>query len=220
MLQCDESGLCEIADRIRSGFEDVERLFDVRDQWATLVDIAPLNVGHCLLLPYRHVNRAALLGERRFLDYGDYIDQMIARLVQFGVGLTVAVEHGSGNERSTTSCVRHCHTHVCPIQHGLDETDAFIRVIGKYVEICSISKTWRRAFRAVSRLDEYVLVRSGTSILTGRPYPGIRQISRVLLAALNGRVEQGSIDWVLETENEKYFRTLDIINRERLKVVV
>ncbi|MFD9893647.1 HIT domain-containing protein [Amycolatopsis sp. NPDC059027] len=210
--RCDESGMCEIADGIGANCgTELKRLIEARADWATIVDIAPIALGHLLVFPFEHLTRAAQLGMDGFAKYWDYLAEAATFLSSFKLGPVAAVEHGSPGMRSSMSCVRHCHTHVCPIENRFHSFDRFISAVESFVDIDDVHFGWQQAYRALSRMDEYVLVFSVDSIIVGRPRPGIRQISRALLAALNDNSGICDIDWVLEAENKTYFDTLKLL---------
>ena len=80
VIQCDESGICEIADKLKAGHAPPARLVESSGNWATLVDISPVAAGHCLTVPYNHVIRSTQLDFVEFVEYGEQIDSIGSRL--------------------------------------------------------------------------------------------------------------------------------------------
>ncbi len=214
-LHCDESGMCEVADSINWQTGEVDRVVDFQDRWATIVDIAPITKGHCLVVPYLHTTRSTELGAENFNAYGSYVDATIGRLAHLGFNKNIAIEHGSPTGPNAASCVRHAHTHVCPARGFRRDTRSLISFVRDYIEVDDVYSSWSQTFCAIQERDEYILVRNADAMIVGRPRPMIRQISRVILGALNGRKEQGEVDWVLAAENEDYAMTLASVNRRR-----
>ena len=200
--------MCDIADRLRErvGIRP-DRLVEGCADWATIVDIAPVVLGHLLVLPFEHVVRASQLGLDLFAKYWEFVGRSASTLTRLMDAPVVAIEHGSPSDRASMSCVRHCHTHLAPVDTRLLDLGELLASVDQYVEIEAVHSSSRAAQESLSTMAEYVLVRLGDRAVVGRPRPAIRQISRVLLASLNHGTEIRDVDWILETENPNYFHT-------------
>jgi diadenosine tetraphosphate (Ap4A) HIT family hydrolase len=202
---CDESGVCVVADAVREDPGSVDRIFDNSTYWATIVDIAPIVPGHFLTIPYSHHPRSTRLGRHKFVEYGAYVDRMIGELARIGFDSAIAVEHGSPDDRPSMSCVRHSHMHLCPIINP--GTAELVASLEEHVDAIVVVAGWHQAYDHLADLDEYMLIRNGDRHIVGRPRPGIRQISRALLASLNMKADM-ECDWVLNAENEHFAATM------------
>lgn len=210
--RCDESGICELADEIRYGnVVGLDRLVETCAEWATVVDIAPVVLGHLLVLPFEHKLRTAQLGADSFAKYWDHLGETASSLASVGLGQVASVEHGTPNVRNPMSCVRHCHMHVCPVADRFRTVDDVVSAVETHVDIEGVHFDWQESYGVLSGMDEYMLVRLGDAAVVGRPRSGIRQISRALLVALNDDSEIRDVDWVLEAENQAYFNTLKLL---------
>ena len=86
--------------------------------FAVVMDIAPITSGHCLIVPFTHVSALASLREpeRRELSF---VSARVREVIAEAYGTSMCCfEHGiPATEQSTACCVDHAHMHVipCPI---------------------------------------------------------------------------------------------------------
>jgi len=119
---CDDSRLCAELSGHRDGIAFFEvyggdppsRVLHQTDHFAVLIDLAPLVVGHLLIVPKEHRlsfgqvplhQWEELLGLR-----GQVVDQIRHRY-----GEVMILEHGSSSDLTFSACVSHAHWHVLPL---------------------------------------------------------------------------------------------------------
>src|SRR4051812_15973399 len=95
---CDQSGLCEEVTAIGLGGAN-RRLVARSGAASVLVDLAPVSLGHLLVVGDEHVPRTTLLSGDSMADIREGVGLARRRLTQ-QLGAPVAqVEHGSANVR-------------------------------------------------------------------------------------------------------------------------
>lgn len=203
---CDESGLCDEVAALANGGAST-RLIDRWGSALIVADIAPIVVGHVLVVASEHVPRVSRLSASARDDLDLAVSVADYKLRKRLGSDTVIVEHGSGDVSAPGDCVRHCHVHVMPVarRSTRDVADLLQNVLEK------VSVTRRDQPLPVSS-NGYVSVDCGGVRCLGQPKSGARHVARVILALLAGK-ELSHADWGLWVHNPAFAETIRRLGR-------
>lgn len=143
-----------------------------------LADVAPVRLGHLLVLPRQHLPALSLLSPDQRQEMGLLV-RRIFDVLTVGFGSVALGEHGSNGSVLKTGCMDHAHLHICPTV--LDPTSVQDRIewadVGERTGILEASG---------HETEEYVLWGSSVdSVKTLTPKNDGSQIVRTLLAHAN-----------------------------------
>jgi diadenosine tetraphosphate (Ap4A) HIT family hydrolase len=203
---CDDSGLCHTID-VACVLPE-ERVLRC-DTWSiSLVDISPVVLGHSMVCPPAHALSTRELGHERAADIwraADSLGREICGLL--GTDSFALVEHGVSPDLPAGGCVRHAHVHVCPLFANTKSGYSW----AVFRRVCRASQTFGsfiEASRSVKGSGSYLLARLGDGVwASGVPRADIRQVSRVLLAELNG-MDSTIIDWAIAANGALFRESL------------
>ncbi|WP_371152691.1 HIT family protein [Buchananella felis] len=196
-LYCDESGLCEEIERIRSG-GSCDRLVASSNDWLALVDISPLVEGHLLICPTRHVHSTLDLPfpESTWQSLHEYAALTAKR---FGYANYMLLEHGTRSHYCGPSCVKHVHVHLV-LGQGVNWENALNGVAEWYVDC----ESFHGARGCIEEVASYLILSSSPfDWRVAIPKGGIRQCSRALIARAAG-VDENRVDWVIWAEGDDH----------------
>ena len=101
----------------------------------------PYNAGHCLILPYAHVNRLAHLTDQQRHEYSDVISQCSALVEKMfnAEGVNIGINLGKA---SGAGIPAHLHTHVIPRWYG--DTNFMVTTAETKVISIDMHKTYQK----------------------------------------------------------------------------
>lgn len=208
--RCDDSGLCQVADESQATIGPKRRYMRSRTS-AVLVDIAPVAVGHSLVVPAAHVTATIALEPADFSDAWTLAEQARHRITAIDAGqLVVLLEHGLAPEYKGPSCVRHTHIHVCPIDSRTRSWADLENTLDKYLIDVKAATSLQEAVNSARLMDSYVIGSLGPWWFTGRPQPKLRQVTRAILCSLSTEPPSDP-DWILSALGEKYRASMDLL---------
>lgn len=210
-VSCDESGICELVNGLKNDPKSIDRCFDNGADWALVVDISPVVVGHCLILPYAHRIRLSDSSRRWFGRIGKRVDLAVKQLRSVAGTPVIALEHGTA-ESSIFSCVRHVHMHVVPVAEKMDKVSQIVSHLDSYLEDVRVCYTWNEAYREASKRDGYIMLRASDGIIVASERGSRRQIARVLIHELN-LLGTDEADWALRAGGDLYHRSIQLLGK-------
>ncbi len=168
-------------------------------------DIAPINIGHALIVPKKHwksflsINYAERHAIQKSFEswWSNYSITYPASLW---------AEHGTGNLESKGPCIEHAHIHLLPhnIQTFYDQV--LFDQIGDFSEI-SMEDFW-----GLRTDDSYFVLGNGTKALVCvNPVMPYRQYVRSIIGRIEKMSNQAEWDWVLQANPENVRRTVESI---------
>ena len=99
--------------RIYEGFPPSRRIFTTH-LFVIIADLAPLTLGHILVLPKRHyLSFAQVVVEHKFA-LREAIQWLLPRYLDT-FGSPVILEHGSARDNDHNACITHAHWHIFPL---------------------------------------------------------------------------------------------------------
>jgi diadenosine tetraphosphate (Ap4A) HIT family hydrolase len=175
-----------------------------------LADIAPIALGHLIILPKRHVSSLSELEASTLEELRDLVAELHTLAANVFEWIALA-EHGSGiGSVLRTGCVDHAHLHMCPVEctptQGVQLVDA--RAYAEHQKCAGFPNL--TSFRG----EEYLLwgtTPTDLSVWT----PGRHRCSQLLRGVLNSLNDrdpsmrwQGAISRAKALEAAKLFRQL------------
>lgn len=211
---CDESGVCEIIEEENGGAAQL-RCFSRGQHAIAMVDIAPLAVGHCLVLSRDHVTSTLDLAAPAFAELWGLADELA---VEVGItlgGNVMVLEHGLRAQYSGPSCVRHAHVHVCPVASA--EFAHLRHVLDANLANWRLFDSREAAIQSIESQPQYMLGYLGRDWFAGAPNTSVRQVTRATLADLVD-TPPSDVDWYLGVGNPFFARTLELARRALMPV--
>jgi diadenosine tetraphosphate (Ap4A) HIT family hydrolase len=204
---CDDSQLCAELSGETEGVafhalyqgDPPSRTIAECDNFALVVDIAPLSVGHTLLVPKDHyINFGTIPSKIR--DELDSFREACVALISERYGIPTILEHGSSSAMRGSACISHAHWHLIP---GIESS---VRIFerdglrGKSID------SWQD-LRAVAELDRpYIYYNFGSSHRVYSANLSKRhQYIRMVIAEVLG-IAEPEWDWALSRHPE-FLRT-------------
>lgn len=209
-VSCDESGLCEAIDRHSAGAR-VSRCFDSRANSVALVDLSPIEVGHALVVPRRHVTTSLDLAPPSIDELWTFAQTVAARLESDLASGALLLEHGISRAYAGPACVRHSHIHVCPVT--APSTDVAV-ALHAHLNSYSFFESLDEALMVARQFDSHVLGRVSGRWFAGEPRRSIRQVTRRLLASVVD-TPPDDVDWYFGAGGARYFETLAYWREDR-----
>jgi diadenosine tetraphosphate (Ap4A) HIT family hydrolase len=119
--QCDDSQLCA---ELNGETEDIafhalyqgspeSRIISQSDNFALIADIAPLCVGHTLLVPRNHYINFGIIPEELAGELDSFREHCLS-LISDHYGPATVLEHGSSSNMRRAACISHAHWHLIP----------------------------------------------------------------------------------------------------------
>lgn len=202
---CDDSGLCDVAESA-----DLDRTVYRRGRDQVVVDISPIAVGHCLVVPSEHVTTSHSLGVERSIECWTLAEDF-ARSMSIEYRQSVAtLEHGITGNYPGPSCVRHSHIHVCPVRVPGDLRSTLDTFLSELMFV----PTRPEAAAIASEFHSHVVGRVTDLWFVGRPREGQRQITRAILAAMS-ETPPADVDWIFGAMGERYEATIRALCRRQ-----
>jgi diadenosine tetraphosphate (Ap4A) HIT family hydrolase len=209
---CDDSQLClELAGetsgiafhQLYRGHPSSRILLQSRN-FALVADIAPLAIGHALLVPRRHFINFGQIPRALWSELAEFRErcvEWVANLLEY----PVILEHGSASRMQGSSCISHAHWHVVPGCEGV--LDRVRREFNHGHEI----ESWRN-LRSISGRDiPYVYCSTARSEWICDASSGVRRhYVRMVLAEQLG-LEAAESDWALTHHPERLRETVRLL---------
>lgn len=223
MLIDDDCPFCLLVDDDQSpcwtelGRSDAEVLWNSQD-YALILDTAPLTEGHSLLVTKRHVTAMNLAAN------ADRYWSLTTELIRNTYGAVTAFEHGAlSSKRNAGACVDHAHAHFVP---------------GSFPNLSSMVRADYRELRAyptradalaAMRGQPYLLLESSDGLIECVPAPACStQYLRRLMATCIGRPDRWNwrdcirrakylnLNNELDKAKERMRTSLDILEQQQL----
>jgi diadenosine tetraphosphate (Ap4A) HIT family hydrolase len=191
MTSCDDSGLCAELDQLVRQGKRSRRSVEVGTGWTTLVDVAPLAVGHILFTAAAHIPRFAVLPDAERSNMDADLDAVVERLGHQYDGDVLVVEHGSSDRPARHDCVRHAHIHLVPVKASEQRSAdaAFLRCASAVRRFDDVPT----ALAACRDMDTYLLASVGGATFVGIPR-SVHQVARAFIADMLGLGTE-CVDW-------------------------
>lgn len=110
------------------GGDPPSRVIMASQRFAVLVDLAPMVVGHLLVIPRRKVLSFASLDDEEWEEWLQIRDIVLPALEARYAVPAVLMEHGSDPSLEANACILHAHMHVLPLPRHVQlnfESDGF-----------------------------------------------------------------------------------------------
>lgn len=212
---CDDSGLCDVAQ-----MGAPERRVDVKGSDLLLVDVSPISLGHCLVVPKEHVTDSLALSRLRSQELWKYAGTVAATVERELRSPVAILEHGIAPDFEGPACVRHAHIHVCPIVLPSDLPG----VLASFLSDVRFAHTFDAAAKFAHESPSHVLGRVGKAWFAGSPNGRHPQISRAILHSM-AAAPPASVDWMLGAlgplyrESMKRVQGWEFSHREECSIV-
>jgi diadenosine tetraphosphate (Ap4A) HIT family hydrolase len=201
--QCDDSQLCAELNGETEGVafhalyqgDPESRIVTQSDNFALVADIAPLGIGHTLLVPRNHYINFGVIPEELAGELDGFRERCLS-LVSSRYGPATVLEHGSSSNMRSSACISHAHWHLIPSLKP--PVQIFERDGLRGFNVC----TWQE-LRGFAKLDRpYVYYNFGSehriySINLSKRH----QYLRIVMAEILG-VPEPEWDWALSLRPE------------------
>lgn len=120
---------CDFCREINSGFIEASmrdlagchrRIIHQNETFVVFPSVSPLQVGHLLLVPRRHVTSMIQLYDQELADLRSIRESMIDRLTGF-LGPILEWEHGIGTGKCGGCGIVHAHLHLLPVRQSVQQ---------------------------------------------------------------------------------------------------
>jgi diadenosine tetraphosphate (Ap4A) HIT family hydrolase len=119
--QCDDSQLCAelngetegIAFHVLYQGDPESRIVTRSDNFALVADIAPLGIGHTLLVPRNHYINFGIIPDEFTIELDGFREHCLS-LISDRYGPATVLEHGSSSNMRSSACISHAHWHLIP----------------------------------------------------------------------------------------------------------
>lgn len=207
---CDASDLCyELAGgqdttyKAIHGKLNMPRLMYDYGKYALIADLAPLKIGHALLVTKSH---------HLSFGFAAGVDPGMARVVERvlaeyrrAFGEVAAIEHGSSSETSSSACVSHAHIHLLPMS-----IEPLLQVMEKHELSFYEERLWEIPKSFSSEDKSYYLVADQSRSFTASAHQSKlpRHFARIAIAAAL-RMDLSLADWAVPRTSEKLQATIE-----------
>lgn len=197
---CDESGLGDAP----NAPEDRDRLVLAEDHAVLLVDVSPLVLGHCLVVPREHLPRTARLNDEAYAGVQRVVERgrdIVRRTLNSNV---MVVEHGASDARTPFECVRHVHLHLVPVRES-STVSRVAHALSQYADSIDThpSSNQSAVLSALRKRDGYISVTLGSDTWVATPSRGVRHCSRQLIADVAGNGSD-TADWAIAPRGARF----------------
>ena len=203
---CDDSQLCAELSGETEGIafhalyhgDPPSRTVAECDNFALVVDIAPLSLGHTLLVPRDHyINFGTIPSKIR--DELDSFREACVALISERYGTPTVLEHGSSSAMRGSACISHAHWHLIP---GIESSVQIFERDG----LCGESINSWQDLCAVAELDRpYIYYNFGaTHHVYSANLSKRHQYIRMVIAEVLG-IAEPEWDWAL-SRNPEFLR--------------
>jgi diadenosine tetraphosphate (Ap4A) HIT family hydrolase len=185
------------------GGDPASRVVIAWRHFAVLVDIAPLVVGHLLVIPRRKVLSFASLDDDGWTEWLE-IRGIVLPVIEAIYGVpAVVMEHGSDPNLEANACILHAHMHVLPLPShvSLDfDRDGFVTRLVDPARLREVGVAAQAYFYA-----ERVGQRATLAEVVVESRPPIQYLRRVVARAIG---DAAIYDWGVFVERERLRRTV------------
>lgn len=209
---CDDSRICDEIEGVVEGiaFYDVyegnppTRILAETKSFLLLCDISPIVVGHCLLVPRRHLlsfGHVAQEFESELEEFRDSCESLISE----SFGPVVTLEHGSSSTMSPSACVTHAHLHLVPNASGVHDVFELDRLQGRAIS------SWRELSEPAVGDRPYVYFRdpaAGIELLYEQNLSKRHQYLRIAMSEVFG-IPEPEWDWAVNIRRDLLRETVE-----------
>lgn len=188
--------------------QPASRLVLSSPHFGVLVDIAPLVIGHVLILPRRKAFSFASLSDREWDDWVAVRKRVIDALVdEYGKSVTL-MEHGSAPGVEANACILHAHMHVLPLPESVQFNFAQDGLSARPIDPARLRET-------VSPGSAYFFAEhNGRSAALAEVTRGNRPPSQYLRRVVQRQIgDPDEYDWGVSVEKERLRTTVRALNR-------
>jgi diadenosine tetraphosphate (Ap4A) HIT family hydrolase len=215
--RCDDSQLCAELNGETEGVafhalyqgHPETRIITQSDNFALVADIAPLCIGHTLLVPRSHYINFGIIPEE-FSGELDSFREHCLGLISNHYGPATVLEHGSSSNMRRSACISHAHWHLIPSLRP--PVQIFERDGLRGFNVC----TWRK-LRGFAELDRpYIYYNFGSEHRVYSMNLSKRhQYLRIVMAEILG-VPEPEWDWALSLRPELLRTTVEELRGARV----
>lgn len=145
--------------RFRSAYEGIasHRVLARSAHFVAVPTIGQMLEGSVLVLPVKHHETCAALGDEARSEMLELVGEMVVRCSR--MGSPVVFEHGATSASGGGCGIHHAHLHIVPLPHAIAPLELFPEAAS---EVADLATAWR----TLSGSSHYLMIGDGTRVLT------------------------------------------------------